>query len=60
MRGDPRRISSSVATTIKPGAFDCQGVYANSSDMVVRLIGAYVAPSNAAPAHSPTLPIGCS
>jgi CubicO group peptidase (beta-lactamase class C family) len=55
-----QKISISVATTFKPGAFDCQGNYANSSDTLFRLLGAYVSPSNAPPPKSPAPPTGCS
>ena len=53
-------ISISVAATYLPGAFDCDGNYANSSDTLFRLIGAYVAPTNAPPV-SPNAkpPTGC-
>lgn len=54
-----QKISISVATTFLPGAFDCQGNYVNSSDTLFRLIGAYVAPTNAPPSHSPPPPTGC-
>ncbi|MEU8001249.1 serine hydrolase domain-containing protein [Catellatospora sp. NPDC049111] len=47
------KIGISVATTFLPGAFDCKGVYPNSSDTVFRLIGAYVAPDNAPPMPPP-------
>jgi CubicO group peptidase (beta-lactamase class C family) len=55
-----QKISIAVATTFKPGAFDCQGNYANSSDTLFRLIGAAVAPKNAPPSDNPTPPTGCS
>jgi CubicO group peptidase (beta-lactamase class C family) len=55
-----QKISIAVATTFLPGAFDCQGIYANSSDTLFRLIGAYVAPNNAPPVNNPTPPTGCS
>jgi len=35
-----------VAVTFAPEAFDSQGNYANSSDKVFRLIGAYLAPDD--------------
>jgi CubicO group peptidase (beta-lactamase class C family) len=54
-----QKISIAVATTFKPGAFDCQGIYANSSDTLFRLIGAAVAPKNAPPSNNPTPPTGC-
>jgi CubicO group peptidase (beta-lactamase class C family) len=44
-----RKIAIAVAVTFTPEAFDSQGNYANSSDTVFRLIGAYVAPDDAPP-----------
>jgi CubicO group peptidase (beta-lactamase class C family) len=55
-----QKISIAVATTFKPGAFDCEGVYANSSDTLFRLIGAAVAPKNAPPSNHPTPATGCT
>jgi CubicO group peptidase (beta-lactamase class C family) len=54
------RISIAVATTFNPGAFDCQGNYANSSDTVFRLIGAYLTPKTAPPMSNSSPPTGCS
>ncbi|HEX3461493.1 MAG TPA: serine hydrolase domain-containing protein [Acidimicrobiales bacterium] len=55
-----QKISISVAVTYSPGAFDCDGNYANSSDTLFRLIGAYVAPTNAPPVSPNTKPAtGC-
>jgi CubicO group peptidase (beta-lactamase class C family) len=55
-----QKISISVATTFLPGAFDCQGNYSNSSDTLFRLIGDYVAPTNAPPTPpNTTPPTGC-
>jgi CubicO group peptidase (beta-lactamase class C family) len=55
-----QKMSISVVTTFKEGAFDCGGVEANSSDTVFRLIGAYTSPDDAPPV-SPTTqpPTGC-
>jgi CubicO group peptidase (beta-lactamase class C family) len=44
-----RKIAIAVAVTFTPEAFDSQGNYANSSDTVFRLIGAYIAPDDAPP-----------
>lgn len=56
-----QKTSIAVVVTFKPGAFDCQGVEANSSDTLFRLIGAYVAPKDPPPLppHM-TPPVGCS
>jgi CubicO group peptidase (beta-lactamase class C family) len=55
-----QKISISVATTFLPGAFDCQGNYSNASDTLFRLIGDYVAPTNAPPKPpNATPPTGC-
>jgi hypothetical protein len=56
-----QKVSIAVVTTFKEGAFDCQGVEANSSDTLFRLIGAYTSPKDAPPV-SPTMqaPTGCS
>lgn len=55
-----QKTSISVVTTFKEGAFDCQGVEANSSDTLFRLIGAYTSPQDPPPV-SPTTkpPTGC-
>jgi CubicO group peptidase (beta-lactamase class C family) len=55
-----KKISIAVVTTFKPGAFDCQGVYANSSDVLFRMIGASIAPSNAPPKAAAPAPTGCT
>jgi CubicO group peptidase (beta-lactamase class C family) len=55
-----QKISIAVATTFSPGAFDCQGVYANSSDTLFRLIGAAVAPKNAPPSDHAVPATGCT
>jgi hypothetical protein len=56
-----QKISIAIATTFWPGAFDCQGVHANSSDTVFRLIGAAVTPNNAPPPPpNPAPPTGCT
>jgi CubicO group peptidase (beta-lactamase class C family) len=44
-----QRISISVATTFLPAAFDCNGVYPNSSDTVFRAIGDYLAGNDRPP-----------
>ncbi len=54
-----QKISIAVATTFKPGAFDCQGNYGNSSDVLFRLIGASIAPTNAPPKSSASPSTGC-
>jgi len=53
-----QKVSISVAVTFLPGAFDCNGVYPNSSDTVFRAIGDYMAP-NASPPTAPTQPKTC-
>ena len=56
-----QKVSIAVVTTFKEGAFDCQGVEANSSDTLFRLIGAYTSPSDAPPISPNTkAPTGCS
>ncbi|MGH8997038.1 MAG: D-alanyl-D-alanine carboxypeptidase, partial [Acidimicrobiales bacterium] len=56
-----QKISIAVVVTFKPGAFDCQGVEANSADTLFRLIGAYAAPHNAPPPlPNASPPTGCS
>jgi CubicO group peptidase (beta-lactamase class C family) len=55
-----KKISIAVVTTFKPGAFDCQGNYANSSDTLFRMIGATVAPGNPPPKVAAPAPTGCS
>ncbi len=55
-----KRISIAVATTFEPGAFDCQGNYANSSDVLFRMIGASVAPTSAPPKTAAPPPTGCT
>jgi CubicO group peptidase (beta-lactamase class C family) len=55
-----KKIAIAVVTTFKPGAFDCQGVYDNTSDVLWRKIAASVTPANA-PTPSPSQPpTGCS
>jgi CubicO group peptidase (beta-lactamase class C family) len=44
-----KKIAIAVAVTFAPEAFDSQGNYANSSDTLFRLIGAYVAADDAPP-----------
>ncbi|MEO6827449.1 MAG: serine hydrolase domain-containing protein [Microbacteriaceae bacterium] len=44
-----KKVAIAVATTFEPGAFDSDGVYANSSDTLFRLIAAHVVPSDAPP-----------
>jgi hypothetical protein len=44
-----KKIAIAVAVTFAPEAFDSQGNYANSSDTLFRLIGAYMAPDDAPP-----------
>ena len=53
-----QKISISVATTFLPAAFDCNGVYPNSSDTVFRAIGHYLAPSDSPP-PAPIQPKTC-
>jgi CubicO group peptidase (beta-lactamase class C family) len=56
-----QKVSIAVVTTFKEGAFDCQGVEANSSDTLFRLIGVYTSPSDAPPISPNTkAPTGCS
>jgi CubicO group peptidase (beta-lactamase class C family) len=52
------KISISVVTTFAPGAFDCEGVYPNSSDVIFRAIGQSIAP-NDAPPPGPTISKAC-
>lgn len=44
-----QRIAIAVAVTFAPGAFDCNGVYPNSSDTVFRAVGDYIAPNDSPP-----------
>jgi CubicO group peptidase (beta-lactamase class C family) len=44
-----KKIAIAVACTFLPGAFDDQGVYANSADTLWRQIGAYLAPNQSPP-----------
>lgn len=44
-----KKIAIAVAVTFDPQAFDSQGNYANSSDILWRQIGAYLAPKDAPP-----------
>jgi CubicO group peptidase (beta-lactamase class C family) len=44
-----KKIAIAVAVTFAPEAFDSQGNYANASDTLFRLIGAYMAPDDAPP-----------
>jgi len=44
-----KKIAIAVAVTFAPGAFDSEGNYANSGDMLFRSIGAYMAPDDAPP-----------
>ena len=44
-----QKIAIAVATTFDAAAFNSQGVEPNASDTIFRLIGAYVAPSDAPP-----------
>jgi len=46
-----KKIAVAVAVTFDPQAFDSQGNYSNSSDVLWRQLAAYVAPSNAPPMH---------
>jgi len=55
-----KKISIAVVTTFKPGAFDCQGNYANSSDVLFRMLGASVAPTSAPPKTAAPPPTGCT
>ena len=43
------KIAIAVAVTFIPEAFDSQGNYANSSNTLFRLIGAYLAPDDPPP-----------
>jgi CubicO group peptidase (beta-lactamase class C family) len=47
-----KRIAIAVAATFDPLAFDSQGNYANSIDILWRQIGAYLAPNDAPPMPS--------
>ncbi len=54
-----KKIAIAVVTTFKPGAFDCQGIYDNTSDVLWRKIAASMTPTNA-PTPSPSQPpTGC-
>jgi hypothetical protein len=53
-----QKVSISVAVTFLPEAFDCGGVYPNSSDALFRAIGDYMAP-NDSPPPVPTQPKTC-
>ena len=44
-----KKIAIAVAVTFAPEAFDSQGNYANSSDALFRLVGAFMAPDDAPP-----------
>ena len=56
-----QKIAIAVVVTFNPGAFDCQGVEANTSDTLFRLVGAYVAPRNPPPpSPNASPPVGCS
>jgi CubicO group peptidase (beta-lactamase class C family) len=44
-----KKIAIAVAVTFDPAAFDSQGNYANSSDILWRQIAAYLAPNDAPP-----------
>jgi hypothetical protein len=44
-----KKIAIAVPVTFAPEAFDSEGNYANSSDTLFRLIGAYLAPDDAPP-----------
>ncbi|HXA73547.1 MAG TPA: serine hydrolase domain-containing protein [Acidimicrobiales bacterium] len=55
-----KKIAIAVVTTFNPGAFDCQGNYDNTSDVLWRKIASSVTPGNA-PTPSPAPPpAGCS
>ncbi|MEV6521650.1 serine hydrolase domain-containing protein [Longispora sp. NPDC051575] len=43
------KVAISVAVTFQPGAFDCEGHYANASDQLFREIGALMAPDDSPP-----------
>ncbi|MGY0231485.1 serine hydrolase domain-containing protein [Longispora urticae] len=43
------KVAISVAVTFLPGAFDCEGHYANASDRLFREIGAVMAPNDSPP-----------
>jgi CubicO group peptidase (beta-lactamase class C family) len=45
-----KKIAIAVAITFAPKAFDAQGNWTNSSDPILRAIGAYMAPSSPPPA----------
>jgi CubicO group peptidase (beta-lactamase class C family) len=55
-----QKVSIAVVTTFKEGAFNCEGVQANSSDILFRLIGAYTSPQDAPPMPKTQAPTGCS
>ncbi|GIG56078.1 hypothetical protein Lfu02_04500 [Longispora fulva] len=47
------KVAISVAVTFGPGAFDCEGHYANASDRLFREIGASLAPNDSPPPAPP-------
>lgn len=58
-----QKLAIAVVTTFKPGAFDCQGNYGNTSDVLWRLIATKLVPANAPPQPSASTsqpPTGCS
>ncbi len=55
-----QQIAIAVVTTFRPGAFDCQGDYGNTSDVLWRLIAKDLSPSNSPPPSPSEPPTGCS
>jgi CubicO group peptidase (beta-lactamase class C family) len=54
-----QKVAIAVVTTFNPGAFDCEGNYGNTSDVLWRLIATDVAPKDAPPVNPAQPPIGC-
>ena len=55
-----QKIAIAVVATFAPGAFDCEGNYANTGDLLWRLIAKDLTPQNAPPLPSnATPPTGC-
>ena len=54
-----KKITIAVVTTFKPGAFDCQGDYANTADLLWRQIATSMVPNDAPPPKTVPTPTGC-
>jgi CubicO group peptidase (beta-lactamase class C family) len=54
-----QKVAIAVVTTFEPGAFDCEGIYGNTSDVLWRLIAKDIAPKNAPPPNPAPPPKGC-